>query len=72
MLALLRYLLFILTVNAFIAAAPLLLLASAFWGTEDDQWICIRLFWVSLPFTICLWYFVLRIARTAWKARRGL
>ena len=64
-----RFLLTILGVN-FILTAPLWLLVAAAYGSEDDQWIAVRMFWVSLPFTIALWVIIIGIVRKVHDTRR--
>jgi hypothetical protein len=61
------FLLLLLCVNLFILFAPLLLLCAAFWGTADDQEFMRIAFWVAFPFTVWLWYIILR----AWRLWHG-
>jgi len=58
-----KFLFTLLGVNAFILLNPLLLLCAARWGTEDKQWLMGIAFWVCLPFTIIMWYGVVRFFR---------
>lgn len=58
-----RFLLTMIGVNAFILTMPLLLLAAAFYGSEDEQWLMGIAFWVTAPFTIALWYILIRFWR---------
>jgi len=65
-----RFMLKLLGVNLFILLNPFLLLAASIWGTEDEQWLMSIAFWVCLPFTIWMWYIILRFWRRVHDARR--
>lgn len=61
----LKWLLNLLAINAFILLMPLLLIASVFWGSEDEQWLMRIAFWVTFPFTVWMWYLIVRFWRRA-------
>jgi hypothetical protein len=62
------FLLVLLVVNLFILLNPLLLVAVSIWGTEDEQWLMGIAFRVCLPFTVWMWYLIVRF----WRRCRGL
>jgi len=62
--------------NLFALLSPFLLIAAALWGSPDDQQFMRVAFWVAFPFTVCLWYFILRMFTAFWRGffegfRRG-
>jgi hypothetical protein len=57
------FLLELLCANLFVLFAPFLLLAAALWGTADDQEFMRVAFWIAFPFTVWMWYLILRIWR---------
>lgn len=58
------FLLELLCANLFVLCAPFLLLAAALWGTTDDQEFMRVAFWIGFPFTVWMWYLILRIWRS--------
>jgi hypothetical protein len=63
----LKFLLTMLGVNAFILLNPFLLLAAAWYGSEDERWLMSIAFWVCLPFTVWMWYLIVRF----WRVTHG-
>jgi len=57
------FLLKMVAVNVFLLLKPLLLIAAAIWGSEDEQWLMRIAFWVTLPFTCAVWAIILH----AWR-----
>jgi len=57
------FLLELLCANLFVLCAPFLLLAAALWGTADEQEFIRVAFWIAFPFTVWMWYSILRIWR---------
>ncbi len=62
------FLLVLLVVNLFILLNPFLLFAAAFWGTADDQEFMRVAFPICAPFTVWMWYLIIRF----WRRYRGL
>ena len=58
-----RFLIGFVGANLFILSAPFLLVAAALRGSADEQEFMRVAFWVAFPFTVCMWYLILR----AWR-----